>query len=61
MEIDTSFGNAFLELQNGVNKAKTAADKVLESVGADKFKKVDVPTEAVTPDTSGIGGINVSV
>jgi len=61
MEIDTSFGKAFLELQNGVNTAKNAADKVLESVGADKLKKVEIPTESVTADGDGSGGINVSV
>ena len=61
MKIDTSFGDAFLELQNGVNNAKKAADKVLDSVGADKLKKVEIEPDNNADDRSGSGGINITV
>lgn len=61
MKVDTSFDKSFLELQNGVNNSKKAADSVLASVGADKLKKVEMPTESNTDDRSGTGGISVSV
>lgn len=61
MKIDTSFDSAFLQLQNGVNNAKKAAGKVLESVGADKNRKLDIPENKNTADRNGSGGINVTV
>ncbi len=61
MKIDTSFDGAFLELQNGVNNAKKAASKVLESVGADRKRKLDLPDAKNTANRKGTGGINVSV
>ena len=60
MKIDTSFDSAFLQLQNGVNNAKKAAGKVLESVGADKVRKVDIPSSNKAADRAGSGGIDVS-
>ena len=61
MKIDTSFDSAFLQLQNGVNDAKKAAGKVLESVGADKARKVEIVPETKTADRAGTGGINLTV
>ena len=60
MKIDSSFDSAFLQLQNGVNKAKKAASEVLTAVGAGKDKKVDVSSAAKTADGRGPGGIDVS-
>ena len=61
MKIDTSFDSAFLQLQNGVNNAKKAADTVLASVDADKKGKVSVPTVNNSNSGKGAGGVNVSV
>ena len=61
MKIDTSFDKAFLSLQNGVNDAKKAAADVLESVGADKSKKVEIVPEPKTADREAIGSIDLSV
>ena len=59
MKIDTSFDSAFLQLQNGVNNAKKAADQVLMSVDGDKKGKLDIPSSKSSGP--GSGGVNVSV
>jgi len=61
MEINTSFDKAFLQLQNGVNSASKAANEVLESVGADKGRNIEVVPDMEKADKEGTGGINVTV
>lgn len=60
MKIDTSFNSAFLQLQNGVNDARKAASNVLESVGSEKNRALDLPEAKNSADRKGSGGVNVT-
>ncbi|VAW94553.1 hypothetical protein MNBD_GAMMA23-2309 [hydrothermal vent metagenome] len=60
MKIDTSFDSAFLQLQNGVNKAAKAASEVLKAVGSEKVKEADAGSSGTASSREGSGGINVS-
>lgn len=60
MKIDTSFDSAFLQLQNGVNKATKAASEVLKAVGSEKVKETDAGSGGAASNREGAGGINVS-
>jgi len=60
MKINSSFDSAFLQLQNGVNNAKKAASQVLESVGSDKVKKLDIAPKSSAADRGASSGVDVS-
>ena len=60
MKIDSSFDSAFLQLQNGVNSATKAASQVLEAVGSEKAKKIEVAEVAKSADRTASGGLDVS-
>lgn len=60
MKIDSSFDTAFLQLQNGVNKAAKAASEVLNAVGSEGTKAVEVAAAEKSADRTASGGVDVS-
>lgn len=60
MKIDSSFDTAFLQLQNGVNKAAKAASEVLNAVGSEGTKAVEVAASEKSADRTASGGVDVS-